>query len=248
MKVVVSLTSTPPRFAQLPRVLARLCDQACHEIWVNIPARYERFPDWDGHIPTELYTFGPRVRINSGCEDFGPATKSIAPATELDPEDLIVYLDDDTDYDKKLVLNLLKWQMIAPGSAWGLSGFNFDTYFQKKYPRTHGSPMDVLEGYGSVIVRAGWIQNLIPEFKEIRDGRTFLADDIIISNLLARQGIERRTIFTPDCNIGRVGQFEYGFGPDALHAQIEGGHHANYRAVLEYLEDKGKNYFKNRCW
>jgi hypothetical protein len=248
MKVIVSLTSTPPRLSRLPSVVASLYDQACHEIWVNIPAKYDRFPDWDGHIPAELYTIGPRVHINSGCEDFGPATKSIGPATHLDPDDLIVYLDDDTSYDPKLVMNLLKWRAIAPGSAWGLSGFNFETYFQKKYPRTHGAPMDVLEGYGSVIVKAKWIQNLIQEFKEIRDGRTFLADDIIVSNLLAKQGVERRTVFTQDCNIGHVGQFEYGFGPDALHAQVEGGHHANYRAVLHYLEDKGKNYFTSKCW
>jgi hypothetical protein len=248
MKVVASLTSIPSRFDRLAEVLTRLCDQACHEIWLNIPSKYERFPDWDGKIPVELLTISPKVRINTGCEDFGPATKSIAPAMELDPEDLIVYLDDDTIYDSKMVMNMIRWHKIDSRSAWGLSGFNFENYFQKKYIRGHGTPVDVLEGYGAVIVKAGWIQNLVPEFREVRDDRTFLADDLIISNLLAKQGVDRRTIFTPDCNLLQIGQLDYGFGPDALHAQVGGEHHENYKSILKSLEDKGKNYFQNKCW
>jgi hypothetical protein len=242
MKVVISLTSIPPRFENLYIVIERLSQQTCHEIWLNIPTTYNRFPEWKGKIPEN---FNIKLKINR-CEDFGPGTKVIAPAQHLDPEDLIVYLDDDTFYDPKLVTNLLKWFKTDERSAWGLSGFTFENYFQKKYPRSHGVPVDVLEGYGAVIVKAGWIQKLTDEFKELQ-AEAKAADDIILSNLLTKQGVTLKTIYTPDCHNGQIHQLLYGFGPDALHHQFQGGHHENYLNVLKSLEVKGKSYFKYRC-
>jgi hypothetical protein len=113
--------------------------------------------------------FGTKLKVNRDCEDLGPGTKVIGPASHLDSEDLIVYLDDDTNYDPKLVTNLLKWWKTDTRSAWGLSGFDFENYFHRKYPRQHGVPVDVLEGYGAVLVKAGWIHNLVSEFKELRE-------------------------------------------------------------------------------
>jgi len=240
MKVIISLTSIPSRFPFLNSVIEKL---PCDEIWLNIPLKYNRFPEWDGQIPS--FNFGSKLKINR-CDDLGPGTKAIGPASRLDPEDLIVYLDDDTNYDSKLVTNLLKWFKLDPGSAWGLSGFTFENYFQKKYPRSHGSPVDVLEGYGAVIVKAGWIQKLTQEFKELKE-EAKAADDLILSNLLTKQGVSLKTVYTPECHIGQINQLNYGFGPDALHHQFRGGHHENYLNVLKSLEDKGKSYFKYKC-
>lgn len=245
MKLVISLTSIPSRFDKLGPVLKALSLQTCHEIWINIPPKYNRFPDWDGSIP-DLHNFCPKLKVNRDCEDLGPGTKFLGPAQHLDPGDIIVYLDDDTNYDPKLVTNLLSWHRVDPNSAWGLSGFNFETYFEGKYPRQHGVPLDVLEGYGSVMVKAGWIQNIAEEFKELRLEASS-ADDVIISNLFEKHGIERKTVFTPICNVGMVQQFDYGFGSDALHRQFNGGHNENYRNVLISIQDKGKNYFSYKC-
>jgi len=242
MKVVISLTSIPSRFENLSIIIERLSQQTCHEIWLNIPTSYNRFPEWDGKISEN---FNIKLKINR-CDDLGPGTKVIAPAQHLDPEDLIVYLDDDTFYDPKLVTNLLKWFKTDERSAWGLSGFTFENYFQKKYPRSHGVPVDVLEGYGAVIVKAGWIQKLTDEFKELQ-AEAKAADDVILSNLLTKQGVTLRTVYTPECHIGQIQQLQYGFGPDALHHQFQGGHHENYLNVLKSLEVKGKSYFKYRC-
>jgi hypothetical protein len=241
MRVIISLTSVPPRFGHLQDIVTRLEAQTCHEIWVNIPPAYSRFPDWDGVVPP---IFGSKLKVNRECEDLGPGTKVIGPALHLDPDDLIVYLDDDTIYDPKLVTNLLKWWRTDQKSAWGLSGFHFLSYFDKRYPRTHGVPMDVLEGYGSVLVKAGWIHNLVNEFKELRV-EAKAADDVILSNLLTKQGVQLKTVCTPECYIGNIQQLQYGFDQDALHHQFEGGHHENYRNVLKSLEDKGKSYFKS---
>ena len=240
MKVIVSLTSTPPRFQYLEPVLEALARQACHEVWLNIPQKYERWPEWDGTgVPVPQ---NPKVRVNRECEDFGPATKFIGSALHLEPDDLIVYVDDDTMYDDRLVMNLLKWYRVDPESAWGLSGFNFENYFRGEYPRQHGVPVDVLEGYGAVIVRAGWVQKVLPEFKELLELTRH--DDIILCNLFEKMGINRKTVYVPECHIGHILQNDYGFGSDALH-NAWGGHAQNNKKILESFEDKGKSYFKS---
>jgi hypothetical protein len=244
MKVVVSLTSVPSRFDKLEAVLTPLLLQTCHEIWLNIPPKYDRFPEWDGMVPGWLFNFDPKLKVNLDCEDLGPGTKFFGSAKHLDPEDLIVYLDDDTDYDPRLVTNLLKWRRTDPTSAWGLSGFNFETYFKGVFPRQHGVPVDVLEGYGSVIVKAGWIHKIEAEYKELLD--VTRNDDMILSNLFEKYGIERKTCYTPDFHLGHVRQRDYGFGPDALH-NAWGGHSQNNQKVLKGFEDKGKNYFSYKC-
>jgi len=246
MKVIISLTTIPSRFDKLPVILPSLLNQACHEVWLNVPRRYNRFPDWDGQLP-DLSHFGPKLKINRDCEDLGPGTKFMGPAPFLEPEDLIVYVDDDTNYDPKLVTNLLKWQQTDPKSAWGLSGFNLETYFKGQFPRQHGVPLDILEGYGAVIVKAGWLQKVLPEFKELL-GVTW-HDDMILCNLFEKHGINRKTVFVPEFNLGNaIRQYQYGFEADALHHIAgEGGHMANNLKILKSFEDKGKNYYKFKC-
>lgn len=245
MKVIISLTSIPPRFKYLPNIIKNLLKQTCHEVWVNIPKSYNRFIDWDGSLP-DFTNFDSKLKINRDCEDMGPGTKVFGPAQFLDPEDLIVYLDDDTNYDSKLVTNLLRWFLTDQKSAWGISGFTFENYFQKRYPRQHGVQVDVLEGYGAVIVKAGWIQKMYEEFKELRE-EARAADDVILSNLLTKQGVTLKTIYTSECHTGQIQQYTYGFEVDALHHQFEGGHHENYLNVLKSLEVKGKSYFNYKC-
>jgi len=245
MKVIISLTSVPSRFQHLGPVLERLCKQTCHEIWINIPSKYNRFPEWDGVIPESLYSIDPKIKVNSGCEDFGPGTKFIAPALGLSPDDLIVYLDDDTNYDPKLVTNLLKWYRVDSKSAWGLSGFNFENYFKGKYPRTHGEPVDVLEGYGAVIVKAEWIQKVLFEFRELLE--VTWHDDMILCNLLEKLGIPRRTVFTQECNLSIIQQYQYGFEADALHHVAGGSHAQNNLKILRDFRDKNKLYYNYKC-
>jgi hypothetical protein len=241
MKVVISLTTIPSRFDKLGQILPDLTLQACHEVWLNIPQRYTRFPDWDGTVPEILHD---KVIINRDCEDFGPGTKFIGPALKLLPDDLIIYVDDDTHYDPYLAKNLLKWHLTDTKSAWGLSGFKFEDYFKDHYPRQHGAPLDVLEGYGAVIVKAKWIQDALPEFKELLD--VTWHDDMLLCNLLEKVGVQRKTVFTPECNVGQhIRQFGFGFGEDALHVVAgPGGHKENNMKILKDLELKGKLYYK----
>jgi len=243
MKVIISLTSIPSRFDKLGPILEGLTQQTCHEVWLNIPRKYTRFPEWDGAIPEALHNISDKVVINRDCEDFGPGTKFIGPALKLLPDDLIIYVDDDTAYDARVAINLLKWHKTDERSAWGLSGFSFENYFKNSFPRQHGVPLDVLEGYGGVIVKAKWVQDALPEFKELLD--VTWHDDMLLCNLLEKAGIQRKAVFTPECHLGHVQQYNYGFGADALHAVAgPGGHIANNAKILKALEDKGKLYYK----
>jgi hypothetical protein len=153
-----------------------------------------------------------------------------------------VYLDDDTCYEPRLVTNLLKWHKVDPQSAWGLSGFTFENYFKRHPLRQHGQPIDVLEGYGGVIVKAEWIQRVLPEFRELLE--VTWHDDMILCNLLEKEGIQRKEVFTSECNVTQIRQYQFGFEEDALHHIAGGSHLENNKNILKSFEDKGKLYYK----
>lgn len=239
MKVIISLTSIPPRFKHLPLLIERLENQMCHEIWLNIPKSYKRFPDWDGSFD---FQFSSKIVVNRDCEDLGPGTKMFGPLKFLAPDDIIVYLDDDTNYDPKLVANLMKWWRTDQKSVWGLSGFDFENYFKSHFPRQHGEPVDVLEGYGAVIIHCDILKKVEEEFRELTE--LTWHDDMILCNLLEKHGIKRRTVHTPTCHLGQIQQFQFGFESDSLHHVAGGSHMENNKKILKDFELKNKKYYK----
>lgn len=240
--MILSITSVPPRFAYLGEIARRLSVQSVDEIWINIPRQYNRFPGWDGSVPKELPVGGGKVRVNRVDRDYGPGTKFIGPALELDPEDLIIYLDDDTLYPpKKLASALLQSHHTEPTCAWGLSGFNFTDYFKGVYPRAHGMQVDVLEGYGGVVVKAGWVQAVLPEFMDLLQETWH--DDMILCNLLEKSNIPRKTVCTAECNFTMVQQLQFGFAADALHHVAGGAHVENNKKILQNFQAAGREYY-----
>jgi hypothetical protein len=232
---IISLTSIPSRFDKLNFILNDLVKQNCDEIWLNIPKKYNRFPDWDGIIPTFNI---PKVFVNVVDKDYGAGTKFIGSAIKLDPNDLIIYVDDDTKYSENMVDQLVSHFNTFP-CAWGLSGFNFNEYFSNSIVRRHDYPVDIIEGYGGVIIKAGWVQN-IKDYENLSE--ITCADDLIISSMLQKQGIERRTIHIKDFNLSHVRQYNFGFTNDALHTFL-GGHFQHNKKFIEELQNRGLNYF-----
>jgi hypothetical protein len=214
--------------------------QAVDEVWINIPHAYGRFPHWDGLLPHTL-SADERVKINRVTRDYGPGTKFIGPALALDSEDIIMYADDDTLYPPNLASGLLKWYRTDPSCAWGLSGFNFTDYFQGVYPRKHGMRVDVLEGYGGVVVKAGWVQAVLPEFIDLLE--VTWHDDMIFCNLLEKSNIPRKTVCVPDCNLGALQQLQFGFTADALHHVAGGSHVENNKKILQDFKSLGKKFY-----
>src|SRR5210317_2480440 len=106
MKTILSFTTIPPRFKYLNDYIENLKKlEKFDEIWVNIPKKYNRFPDWDGVFPHE--SFGDGVIINRDCEDLGPGTQAMGPIGKTDA-DMILYVNDDTLYREDMALHLLK--------------------------------------------------------------------------------------------------------------------------------------------
>jgi hypothetical protein len=172
-------------------------------------------------------------------KDYGPATKFIAPALVLPDEERFVYLDDDTDYP----LNLFKVLSMFRDGVWGLSGFTFSEYFSKNVSRSHAKEVDVIEGYGGVCIQAKIIKNNLPKILELIE--LTCMDDMIMSNLLHHLKVPIRTVCVQGCNVGMVRQYQFGFGPDALHhISGEGTHLENYKRILQTFTDKKVNYFK----
>lgn len=96
---IITLSSIPPRFAQLTPTLKSLLAQSdpAQEIRLYIPQSYRRFPDWDGvlpHVPDGIAIYRCDV-------DLGPATKVLPAAADLRGQDLdILFCDDDKIYDR----------------------------------------------------------------------------------------------------------------------------------------------------
>ena len=69
-------------------------------------------------------------------------------------------------------------------------------------------------------------------------------DDMILSNVLRYLKVPVRTVFSQVCHVGMLKQYQFGFGPDALHHNNgEGTHVENNKRILRAFTDKNVNYF-----
>lgn len=89
--LVIGLTAIPPRYAQLPEVLAALRAQRADRIALVIPRRYRRF------ATAPLPALPDGVTVLETETDLGPAGKLLAPAAAF-PGAEILCCDDDWHY------------------------------------------------------------------------------------------------------------------------------------------------------
>lgn len=98
MRTIITLSSIPPRFAELGPTLESLARQraAVDSIRLYIPQHYRRFADWDGTLPQ----VPAGVTIMRTPDDPGPATKILPALREFAGQDVdILFCDDDRIYD-----------------------------------------------------------------------------------------------------------------------------------------------------
>ncbi len=94
MRHIITLSTIPPRFANIGPTLAGLLQQSsCPEaVELYIPRTYRRFPQWGGGLPP----VPDGVRIVRVEEDLGPATKILPAARAYRGQALdLLYVDDD---------------------------------------------------------------------------------------------------------------------------------------------------------
>ena len=242
MKTIISLTSIPSRFKTLPAIVYDLeKNQDVDEIWVNIPYKYNRFPDVDVVLPD--FSLCSKVVLNR-CIDYGPGTMYMGPANSEECDaDLVIVVNDDTKYPtdmSKKFIDLYKSEQCC----WCMSGFRVKEYIQNngRVGRYNRDYVDVTESYGGVILDMKWLRDMKDTFLDFY--KLTYNDDIIISNLLSKMGVGKKSICEQGMNLGMIKQYSYGMGEDALFQNNgEGSHVENNKRVFKMLKDENLSYF-----
>jgi hypothetical protein len=239
MRYVVTLTTSP---ARLPKILPTLNSIKCQSppperIIINLPARYkntEPYPEPPAEV-TEI------AHINYIPEDLGPLTK-LAPTLDLysEDEDLhILSIDDDILYlPHTIELYIRMMPLLKVTCAMGLSGFIY--HGKKIIPKFGIHNVHVIEGYGSVLYHRSFFKGAWKSYVNIclQNNDLKMSDDLIISNWLALQQINRLQIAAPWVNRQLMWDsgciLDYGASHDALHKQ-GGGNEQRYARAMKYL-------------
>lgn len=202
-RVMISLTTIPPRFAKLGPTLASLCNQRLDvdEIVLWIPRSYH----WRHYDAIALPKVPAGVIVRE-CDDYGPATKLLPALRAAGSEDmLIIYCDDDKLYQPDWASRLTEAAIRFPSRAFAWAGCGIDEIYDRhlrrngpsalatklslgllqplKWRRPHMGPIDIAFGYGGVAVRPRFFR---PDVFDIPQG--CLVDDIWISGQLRVSG------------------------------------------------------------
>ena len=139
---VVTLTTIPPRFGKIRATLESLLSQSLRpaRIQLYIPARYRRFPDWDGRLPKV-----PKgVQVVRCDRDYGPATK-VLPAARAHRAAgrALAFCDDDRAYAPDWLERLVEAGRARPDHAVAFLGFDVETVTGAAPPAARPGPRAV---------------------------------------------------------------------------------------------------------
>lgn len=223
-RIVVTLTTSPKRLLGLEPVLTSLHNQSVQpdEIHLNIPHIFGRTRE-PYTIPTWIQQFAPRTIVYR-MDDIGPATKNVPTFERFGVEDdvIIVTVDDDVRYLPRTIEVLTTAVAGDPSRAFALSGYDLDERGRNIY-RTRTGSVQVLEGWaGWAIHRRAMATGIAGYFSACAPSRAcFLHDDLVMSNWLALQRVDRVRLFDPRANTRimkrRGAQLASGYESDALH-------------------------------
>ena len=176
-RLVISLTSIPPRFAQLPRVVAALRAQRARpaRIIVTLPHQYLRFPGC--HTPPNL----EGVEILRPEIDEGPIAKVSGAARLLRGLDChLLYCDDDWLYGPQWAQGFVEAAQEHPGAVICASSFTV----RRLGLRTAPDSALIAQGFGGVMIRPDWLDDAALEPPAV----AWAVDDIWLSAQYARLG------------------------------------------------------------
>jgi hypothetical protein len=125
MRHIISLSTIPPRFADIGPPLRALLAQTSRPeaVELYIPRTYRRFPQWGGGLP-EVPEGVKIVRID---EDLGPGTKILPAARAYRGQDIeLLFVDDDSLYFPDWAARILKLRRKMPNTALCASGLTMD--------------------------------------------------------------------------------------------------------------------------
>lgn len=216
-RLIVSMTTVPKRLKHITTVLARLFSYQSVEpdaIILNVPQHYASKSLGRPVIPPELATLikrNPRIILNRRCTDLGPGTKlsGLEEWGHVQPQDLIVYLDDDQAYDRHMLKRHGDAHRTSPrhvfcsrGSVLGQQGIKRAAIFEP--PMTM---VDLAEGWGAVSVLAKNInlKEIKKQLEAARDTPALLfSDDVLFSNYFWSKGLTIRLLPSPAWPLGAL--------------------------------------------
>lgn len=209
-ELIITLSSIPPRFAQLQPTLKSLLNQRipAKEIRVHIPYQYRRFPQWDGNLPT----VPEGVSIVRSKEDYGPATKILPAINHFRGQDVeLLFCDDDRIYDQYWSTRFLAARALRPSCLIAEDGARGAALTDMPMPRAtrrekdwryrmvrvatlslHRPPIwktsgyaSVFKGYGGALLRPEFLPAFAFETPEV----LWTVDDTWLSGCLAANGV-----------------------------------------------------------
>jgi hypothetical protein len=273
-KIIVGFSSTPPRVNSIVETVLSLKNQLLKpdEIVLSIPKVSARFGvPYDITNPEllALITDGTLI-VNEIDHDYGPATKFVGLLyRNYNPDDLLVWLDDDIKYGPAVIQCLSK--RIRPNNAISFSVFNFakngslaPLNYSKIKPH---DKFDVVEGYATIAtyqknmprLQDLEVYNIRPQttksLKTIskKERLEFMSDDFTISQYFKKNNIEMNIVADGSCRKDKadhITPLNLGLKDDALHKQTtdqtaENTNHYNYTYLLNYgknSEEQNKSY------
>lgn len=247
-RIVFSLTTSPTRLPKIDETLDSLVNQKIQPdaIYLNVPKIFKRTGETYAQTQLErIQNKYPTVIINP-CEDIGPITKLIPTLDkEKDPDTIIVVVDDDTLYPKKL-LNIIQHDMEIYDNV-VYSGSATTLYFSKP----------IAEGFSSIALKRKLIKDDITLYlNNLLDNKNcFRSDDYVISNYFYLNKIRIKKLsfdmirnnypkifrnsyflkyFLDYNTITAIKQIDVGFQSDALH-QIQ-NHKNAYQQCAQFAK------------
>ena len=99
----VTFTTIPSRINTIYKTIKSIEKQSIkpNKIFLNIPIKYNRFPDLKINDSEIKKIKSDLVQINR-CYDFGPGTKIMGSLNELKKYDCAIIIDDDHIYNAKM--------------------------------------------------------------------------------------------------------------------------------------------------
>lgn len=204
--IVVTLTTLPSRIKNIEPTIASLCHQSVlpEKILINIPTHSKR--EKSGYTIPDFLKENPIVEINYIENDLGPATK-LLPALkkyESAKDQLLMVVDDDEIYPKRLIENYLQFEALSKHAALALVGWNAPADFNhtnrtvlygaignkpaKSKKITEPTRVDCVQGASSYLVRPSFFDDSVFDYTQAPK-EAFFVDDIYISGYLAKQQV-----------------------------------------------------------
>ena len=206
LPVYITLSTIPSRMANTAVLIQHFLNKVSgfKKIIVNIPYRYERWPNMVPNVSVFDHINDPRFILNR-CQDDGPLTKLIG-SIDLIPPKSITIVRDDMCYDLTAFKDIAERQDVNPNKAFSFYVYDFNNGGNDVLV-PQGADLISVYSYNLINFKK-WLGNFIKtlELKEYRNTKCFFVDDLVIGWYFQVMGIKlkqmdrrHRMIYINDC-------------------------------------------------